>query len=105
MDILEGRGGRGFGRNDANDQLHIGYVTMTKKTEYRGISKRARLLLSREEGYDVEFKLSLGGLDPQDMVAFANSEMGGAILVGVEDVRTGSGRQRGVIQGCSIVEK
>jgi ATP-dependent DNA helicase RecG len=78
---------------------------MTKKTEYRRVSKRARLLLNREEGYDVEFKLPLGQLDTQDIVAFANSEAGGAVLIGVEEVKTSTGRQRGRIKGCRVGDR
>jgi ATP-dependent DNA helicase RecG len=78
---------------------------MTKKVEYKGISKRARLLLSQEEDYDVEFKLSLGQLDTQDIVAFANSETGGTVLIGVEELKTSTGRQRGKVVGCPIGDR
>jgi len=36
------------------------------KGEFKTISKRARLLLNREEGYDVEFKASLTALDTDE---------------------------------------
>jgi ATP-dependent DNA helicase RecG len=74
------------------------------KLEYRRVSNRARALLRSEEGYDVEFKRSLSGLDSEDIVAFANSHSGGAILVGIEEERTCSGRQKGTIVGCSVSE-
>ena len=73
-----------------------------KREEYKTISKRAQLLLAKEEGFDVEFKLSAGGLSSQDIVAFANSESGGAILIGVDETQDKTGRQIGVLKGCSI---
>jgi ATP-dependent DNA helicase RecG len=78
---------------------------MVRKTEFKGLSRRARLLLNRDEGYDVEFKRSLGGLDAHDIAAFANSEVGGAILIGIEEVATGEGRQEGRIRGCPVGDR
>jgi len=75
---------------------------MVEKREYKGISKRARILLSGQEGYDVDFKRSLSGLESEDIVAFANSDEGGAILIGVEEVKMSDGRQRGKIVGCPV---
>jgi len=73
-----------------------------KKSEFKGISKRAKTLLSMEEGYDVEFKESAGGLDNSDIVAFANSETGGAILIGIKETKTGTGKQKGEVKGCPV---
>ena len=73
---------------------------MTNKTEYKGVSKRAKLLLKQEEGFDVEFKL--GQLDVKDIVAFANSVNGGAILLGVEEQTKRNGRQMAIIRGCDV---
>ena len=70
--------------------------------EYVTISQRARSLLSREEGFDVDFKRSLSGLEADDIVAFANSKGGGAILVGVDETRSADGRQVGVVVGCPV---
>ena len=75
-----------------------------KKSEYQGISKRAQALLEKSEDYDVEFKESLAGLESEDLVAFANSDEGGSILIGVKEIKKG-GRQRGEIVGCSIGDK
>lgn len=44
------------------------------KRVFKGISRRARTALNRDEGYDVEFKLSVGVLDAEDLVTFANSD-------------------------------
>ncbi|MFW6116259.1 MAG: helix-turn-helix domain-containing protein [bacterium] len=68
-------------------------------------SKRASALLRRQEGYDVEFKKSRGHVDAQDIVAFAHSPTGDAILVGVEENKDSSGRQIGVVHGCSVGDR
>jgi hypothetical protein len=76
-----------------------------KREEYKTISKRAQLLLAKEEGCDVEFKVSLSGLTSQDIVAFANSDSGGAILIGVDESQDEIGQQIGIIKGCSIGDR
>jgi len=65
------------------------------KQAYKGISKRAKILLSGQEGYDVDFKRSINGLKSEDIVAFANSNEGGAILIGIEEVKMPDGRPKG----------
>jgi predicted HTH transcriptional regulator len=70
--------------------------------EYGALSQRARSLLERSEGYELEFKEALHALEPEDMVAFANSEEGGAVLVGVREIETENGRQRGEVVGCAV---
>jgi hypothetical protein len=78
---------------------------MPEPNVFNTISARARRLLDRAEGLDVEFKESLSGLDAADMVAFANSEAGGAILVGVEEVTSRDGRQTGRVIGCGVGDR
>lgn len=39
------------------------------------------------------------------MVAFANSRHGGAILIGVDEMKIADGRQRGKIVGCPVGDK
>lgn len=80
-------------------------VKDSTKNSFKTLSKRVRLLLNHEEGYDVEFKQSLSGLDNSDLVAFANSEAGGSVLVGVRETRTGKHRQKGEIIGCPTGDK
>lgn len=77
----------------------ISYGQNPTKNSFKTLSKRARLLLNRE-GYDVEFKQSLGGLANSDLVAFANSQAGGSILTGVRKTKTGEAHQKGEIVGC-----
>ena len=76
-----------------------------KQQVYETLSERARSLLNRQEGYDVEFKESLNGITPEDIVAFANSATGGAILVGIRELKTEDGRQRGEIRGCTVGDR
>lgn len=59
-------------------------------------------LLNKEESYDVEFKESVSGLKSEDIVAFANSENGGIILIGVKEDKTSDGRQKGQAIGTKI---
>ena len=66
------------------------------------ITKRTKLLLDAEENYEIEFKQSINGLDSADLVAFANSEHGGTILIGVEEDTGEKNRQRGKIIGCDV---
>jgi len=80
-------------------------VKDSTKNSFKTLSKRGRLSLNREEGYDVEFKESLSGLGNSDLVAFANSEAGGSVLVGIRETITGKHRQKGEIIGCSIGDK
>lgn len=78
---------------------------MAYKREYKTLSRRARRLLSMSEGVEVEFKEALSGLEAGDLVAFANSEKGGAILIGVREAKDEKGRQYGEILGCEIGDK
>jgi predicted HTH transcriptional regulator len=72
------------------------------KREYKTLSQRARLLLGRSEGYELEFKEMLHALEPEDMVAFANSAEGGVVLIGVRETQAEGGRQRAEVVGCPV---
>jgi len=73
-----------------------------KKQEYKGVTSESKLLLRGEEGFDVEFKRSISGLTTEDLVAFANSDEGGVIFIGVEEIKKKDGRKIGNIVGCKI---
>jgi len=75
---------------------------MNKKEEYKKISKRARSLLEKGENIDVDYKRNINGISMDDFVAFANSENGGAILIGVREINDRSGIQRGKVVGCPV---
>ncbi len=51
---------------------------------YKGITKRAAELLANGENADVDYKLN-AKFSAEDLVAFANSDRGGALLLGVEE--------------------
>ncbi|RJS60129.1 ATP-binding protein [Bacillus sp. PK3_68] len=55
-----------------------------------------------EESFDVEYKLSIKGLDAEDLVSFANSRLGGCIYLGVEEAKDKEGKQVGRVVGCKI---
>jgi len=75
------------------------------KNEYKSISKKAKLLLAREEGYDVDWKRNIKGLDSEDIVAFANSKEGGTILIGIDEDNDKNGRQQPIIVGCELSDE
>lgn len=75
---------------------------MLKKQEYKGVTSESKLLLRGEEGFDVEFKRSTSGLTVEDLVSFANSDVGGVIFIGVEEIKKSDGRKIGNIVGCKI---
>ncbi|WP_210396841.1 AlbA family DNA-binding domain-containing protein [Motiliproteus sediminis] len=70
--------------------------------EFRGISQRCHQLLKMPEGINVDFKRDLSGIKTRTLVAFANSPLGGAVLVGVDEYTTGDGVQRGCVVGCPV---
>ncbi len=75
---------------------------MSYKKIYEGLSDRAKMLLSREEGGDMDFKRSVSSFKSDDIVAFANSASGGTLMLGVDEVIDERGRQVGKIVGCKI---
>lgn len=75
---------------------------MASQQSFRNISKRASQLLKMEEGYDVDFKFNAEGIKNEDLVAFANSDRGGAVLLGVDEVEQADGRKLGRVVGCKI---
>ncbi|HEY1221017.1 MAG: ATP-binding protein [Bryobacteraceae bacterium] len=73
--------------------------------EYQSISDRANRLLSRQEDFYVAFKRSISGLESDDLVSFANSKKGGAILIGVNRTTHGNGRERVALVGCTVGDR
>lgn len=70
--------------------------------EYKGLSRRSQHLLNMAEGPGVDFKREVTAIKGRDLVAFANSASGGAILIGVDEITTPEGVQRGRIVGCAV---
>jgi len=73
------------------------------RNQFKGISNRGRYLLGIQENNEVDFKESPAGLSSDDLVAFANSDGGGAILLGVREGKDHhSGLQISEIVGCDV---
>ncbi|HXN89563.1 MAG TPA: RNA-binding domain-containing protein [Methylocella sp.] len=64
-------------------------------SQYKGISKSAKGLLASGESKFVDYKEKVKGFHAEDLVAFANSNEGGAILIGVREATTSTGVQIG----------
>ena len=75
-----------------------GNMTKTLKT----LSKDTKRLLSGGESEEVDFKQTAKSITAEDLVAFANSDSGGAILVGVKENSENNGRQIGEVIGHPI---
>ena len=69
------------------------------------VSRKSKSLLDRQEGLDVDFKLTVKGVDAIDFVAFANSDRGGTLLVGVAEIEDVNSMQKGRIIGCPVGDK
>lgn len=72
--------------------------------QYQGISSRAKTLLEKSEGYDVDFKRD-AKVDVDDLIAFANSPDGGTLLLGIDEIEDENGIQKGQICGCDVGDK
>lgn len=75
------------------------------KDIYMSISRKSKALLDGQEGLDVDFKLTVRGIQATDLVAFANSDKGGTILAGVGEVEDLHSMQKGKIIGCPVGDK
>lgn len=74
---------------------------MAANRRIKGLSSTTRALLAGGEGDEADFKKIPEGISQDDLVAFANSESGGHILVGIVE-RVVDGAQVGVVQGCDV---
>jgi predicted HTH transcriptional regulator len=75
---------------------------MAKAKQFSRLSRRAKSLLKSGETRHVDYKENLKGPHAEDLVAFANSEHGGAVLVGVEEFTSTAGTQEGRPIGCPV---
>lgn len=75
---------------------------MSKQASFKSLSQRAKSLLAAGENKDVDYKANVKGLHAEDLVAFANSPNGGAILIGVEETETSHGIHKGSPIGCIV---
>lgn len=74
---------------------------MAIKKHIKNLSKLTRELLAEGESKRSDFKRRPDGISADDLVAFANSEAGGSILVGVDE-QVGDKTQTGVVRGCDV---
>ena len=73
-------------------------MTKTLKT----LSRDTKRLLLGSESEAVDFKQTAKSITADDLVAFANSEAGGTILIGVEETNDTGGQEFGKIIGHEI---
>lgn len=75
---------------------------MSNKRRHKSISAAARRLLAQGESARADFKRAPEGVSADDLVSFANTDIGGAILVGIEEKTGPNGEQLGAVRGCDI---
>lgn len=66
----------------------------------KGVSKKTKDQLLAGESQFIDYKQRPSGISMDDLVAFANTGIGGCILVGVEEKKTDDGTTIGNIVGC-----
>lgn len=77
---------------------------MAIERKFSGITVNTNKLLADGEGERVDFKRTVDGLQTDDLVAFANRNEGGVILLGVAEQAKSDGSQIGVVVGCDITD-
>jgi hypothetical protein len=75
------------------------------KREYRRLSRRTQSLLAAPEGINVDFKREVQAVRSADLVAFANSPLGGTLLIGIDEYTSPDGVQRGRVVGCDVDDR
>lgn len=74
---------------------------MAVKKRIKNLSVLSRQLLAEGESVRADFKRAPDGISADDLVAFANSEKGGQILAGIDEVVVDKA-QIGVVRGCDV---
>lgn len=75
---------------------------MARQRRTTTISKGTRALLLQGESEGADFKRTADGVSTDDLVAFANTESGGTILIGIDEQTGADGVQRGTVRGCDV---
>jgi len=83
-------------------QVRLTPTGTSKQNIYKRISRVAKEMLDKSESHDIEFKRSAGNIKGEDLVAFANSDIGGTILIGVDEYKDTNGQQKGKVVGCKV---
>ena len=71
---------------------------MTRKAEYKNISADTKRLLNDGENQFCDYKREYKAIHSEDLVAFANTDSGGTILIGIEEYSQ-NGLQKGRVYG------
>lgn len=75
---------------------------MKHQRRIKTLSKITQTLLSQGESELADFKRTPEGVNTDDLVAFANTDAGGTILVGIDEQTGADGMQRGIVRGCDV---
>lgn len=75
---------------------------MATPKRIKGVSSVTKQLLGEGETTRADFKRASDGISADDFVAFANSEQGGTILAGVDEIAGAGGAQVGAVVGCDV---
>ncbi len=78
---------------------------MPNKKHSKNISPLVKSLLSEGESERVDFKRTPEGVSAEDFVAFANTNAGGIILIGVDEGKSSNGTQIGIVVGCDTTDE
>lgn len=70
-----------------------------------GLSKRGRELLQAGEGSGIDYKQNIESIKADDLCAFANMPLGGAILAGVKEQKRVDGSTVGVPVECLLTDQ
>lgn len=74
---------------------------MPTQKRLKSLSRTTCGFLASGEGQAVDFKRTPDSISAEDLVAFANTEMGGCILAGVGETSV-AGAQGGIVVGCDV---
>ena len=75
---------------------------MAIEKRFKKLTKKTKNLLAGGENELVDYKRQVKGVKADHLVAFANTDTGGDILVGVDEGENKDGSQRGIVVGCDI---
>lgn len=75
---------------------------MAFESSRKGLTKGTREILEQGESATVDYKAKAAAVGTEDLVAFANSEIGGQIFVGVEEAKRPDGSQFGRVLGHDL---
>ena len=78
---------------------------MPHRRRAKTISLSVQKLLADGESDRVDFKRTPDGVTAEDFVAFANSNAGGKILIGIDEKEGPNGTQIGVVVGCDVSDE